>query len=215
MTGISFHVSDKIVIAGYSGAGKSTLLQYFITHVFQNFRHTKLIVVDPTARFSVRAKKTYNGTVKCLEPRKNKICIKISGEERYEALIARLNKYYDPTFLVTDEVDGYIRTNYLPYNFGIYSEQGRNWNQGGCFTVRRLGALNKSILSNAHYLILFQVRNRMDRMYLESILDVDIDRLFGNLGEHDFAVIDMHLSKLLGIYRLSGNKLIKSGLKPE
>lgn len=198
--------SDKVVIVGYSGAGKSTLLKYFINVVCRQF--TNLVVVDPTAKFSKLQKKEYIGVVPCLDPRKGKICVKLHDPADMEKLVRVLNRTYDPAFLVIDEVDGYINPFVLPRQFGLFSEQGRNWSQGGIFTVRRIGALNKSILSNTHYLVMFQVRNARDRQYLKGMLDIDLDRMLSSLGEHDFWIIDMHISRALGKYRLNGNRLV-------
>lgn len=202
---ISIDQSDKVVIVGYSGAGKSTLLQYFIDVVCRNFHN--LVIVDPTAKFSKLQKKEFIGVVPCLNPRKGKICVKLHDPEDMEKLVRVLNRTYDPAFLVIDEVDGYINPFVLPRQFGLFSEQGRNWSQGGIFTVRRIGALNKSILSNTHYLVLFQIRNARDRQYLKGMLDVDLDRMLSALGEHDFYMIDMHMSQVLGKFRLAGQTL--------
>lgn len=197
--------SDKIIIVGYSGAGKSTLLKFFIDNYFIKFEN--LVIVDPTAKFSFLEKREYFGVVKCLNPRKNKICVKLSGENQIEKLISVINRYDKPVFLVVDEIDGFIPVYFLPYQFGIYSEQGRNWNQGGIFTVRRIGALNKSIFSNSHYLIMFKIYNQRDVAYLEQTTDINVRELISKLGEHDFFVIDLHFSKVIGHFVVSGNKL--------
>ena len=101
----------------------------------------------------------------------------------FERVIFTLNRYPYPVFLIVDEIDQYIDPYSLPFEFGLYSEQGRNWNQGGIFTARRLGAVNKSIFSNSHYLILFKIINKMDLQYLKSVLDFDVDELINKIGD--------------------------------
>ena len=204
---MKFDISDKTLILGYSGSGKTTLLEYLIDYYFVHFPH--IVIIDSVYRFSKLKDRFYSGIVECKKPSKNKICIHVRGEEEYEKVIYALNRYPYPVFLIVDEIDQYISPYSLPFEFGIYSEQGRNWNQGGIFTARRLGAVHKSIFSNSHYLILFKIINKMDLQYLNSVLDFDIDELMSDLGEHEFYFVDLHLSNIEGKYVLKGNRLLK------
>ena len=203
MKSIQFNQDDKISIIGYSGAGKSTLMKYFVKNTFANFPN--LVIVDPTYQFShppAKKMKTYTGSVKCKYPTKNKGCFHIRGEEQFETICEVLFKKDSPSFLVVDEIDEYTDTHELGYWASLYMEEGRNFHQGGCFSVRRLGRLNKSIFSNSKYLCLFRVINKSDIAYLESTLDFDIDVL-NVKPKYSFDLIDLQNSENMGRFTVS------------
>ena len=204
---MKFDVSDKILILGYSGSGKTTLLEYFVNYYFVNFPH--IVIIDSVYRFSKLRDRFYFGITQCNNPKPNKICVHVRNKGEFERVVFTLNRYPYPVFLIVDEIDQYIDPYSLPFEFGLYSEQGRNWNQGGIFTARRLGSVHKSIFSNAHYLILFKIINKMDLQYLKSVLDFDVDELNNEIGEHEFYLIDLHLSRLEGKYVLQNNEIHK------
>ena len=108
-----------------------------------------------------------------------------------------------------DEIDEYTGTDELMYWTSLYMEEGRNFHQGGCFSVRRLGRLNKSIFSNSRYLCLFRVINKSDIAYLESTLDFRINET-NEKPEHSFDLIDLQKSEKLGRFKIKGNNIISA-----
>jgi len=207
---VTFRQSDKISIIGYSGAGKSVLMKYFIKNTFANFPN--LVIIDPAYQFSYppnHQSKTYQGDVPCKYPSKNKVCFHIRGEEMFNSVCKTLFTRDAASFLVVDEIDEYTGTDELMYWTSLYMEEGRNFHQGGCFSVRRLGRLNKSIFSNSRYLCLFRVINKSDIAYLESTLDFRINEI-NEKPEHSFDLIDLQKSEKLGRFRVKGNSIISA-----
>lgn len=189
--------SDKICIIGYSGAGKSTLMEFLIDDF--NFDS---VVIDPVSRFSSRKNIRYVGKVKCKHPRDNKVCFKIQDEDGLEKIIKTMNDNdFKDMFLIVDEIDQYTTTRKLMPETSLYFQQGRNYNHGGMFSVRQVGRLNKQILSNSHYLFLFKVINESDIEYLENITGLELKKNVLKLGRHNFFIIDLHNSEILGTFK--------------
>lgn len=190
-------ISDKIVIIGYSGSGKTYLLDYIMNTQLNNI--APIYVIDTVNRFSKVPSYNYSGITECINKRKNKTCIKIHTELQLEKFISYLNHKKEQFFLCIDEIDRYTNTNNLLTETKLYLEEGRNFNRGGIFTIRRVGFLNKSILGNSHYLFLFKLLIKTDIEYLSYITGINLFELeFHN--EHSFYVIDLHLSQILGEY---------------
>lgn len=190
-------ISDKIVIIGYSGSGKTYLLDYIIKSQLDNI--FPLYVIDTVNRFSKVQSYDYSGITECNEKRKGKTCIKIHSELQLEKMVSYLNHKKDQFFLCVDEIDRYTNTNNLMNETKLYLEEGRNFDRGGIFTIRRVGFLNKSILGNSHYLFLFKLNIKTDIEYLSSITGINLFELeFHDV--HSFYVIDLHTSEILGEY---------------
>lgn len=190
-------MSDKVVITGYSGSGKTTLLR----HIVNTCGLAPMYVVDTVNYFSRVPSYNYAGVTKCNEPRKGKLCLKLHTEEQFESLMWYLNHKKSQFFMVVDEIDRYCNPMHLQREVKLYLEEGRNFNRGGIFTVRRIGFLNKSILGNAHYLYLFKSNNVRDLQYLTQITGINLMQL-NYSTEHAFHVIDLHRSADLGEFSL-------------
>ena len=186
-------MEDKVTILGHSGAGKSYLMSYMIDH----YDFKPMIVFDTTHKFSIVRKMNHVGITRCKKPREGKICLKIHTPEQLEAVIEKLNNGDSPFFLVIDEIDRFTSPNTLLPETKLYLEEGRNWNRGGVFSVRRLGLLNKSIFANSHYLILFKINNKVDRDYLTSIVDINVNDIEYS-DDHSFYVFDLYRTENLG-----------------
>ncbi|MEM3845601.1 MAG: hypothetical protein QXV17_08245 [Candidatus Micrarchaeaceae archaeon] len=195
-----FDISDKIVVIGYSGSGKTYFMKKFIE--YSNIK--PMYIIDPIGNFSPNPSWKnfdYSGIVPCSYPDDNHICIKMNNTAQFEALIKYLSYKKGEWFLVVDEIDRFLDVYPAPYYAKRYLEEGRNYGRGGIFSVRRLGFLNKSILSNAHYLVMFKVNNTSDLKYLSSMIDIPLNKLnFSQL--HSFYVFDLHKSENLGYYIL-------------
>jgi ABC-type dipeptide/oligopeptide/nickel transport system ATPase component len=196
---------DKISIIGYSGSGKSTLMKHLINTLNFNF-----IIVDTVSLFSKKKPIRYKGVVECLNPRKNKRCIKIQDEDDLENIIKILNdKSNTKLFLVVDEIDQYTNTQHLLPETSLYFQQGRNYKHGGLFSVRQVGRLNKQILSNSHYLFLFKIFNKSDIEYLNQITGMPLTNYIVSLKPHEFYIIDLQISEILGKYILKGKQIVE------
>jgi DNA helicase HerA-like ATPase len=90
----------------------------------------------------------------------------------------------------------------------LFFKEGRNYNHGGMFTVQRIGRLNKEILSNSQYIFMFKLNNKSDLEYLNAILPYDAKILSQQLKQHEFYIIDMMNSELIGKFIIKNNKLI-------
>lgn len=190
--------SDKAVIIGHSGSGKTTLLRYMIKHL----SYSPMFVIDTANQLSYVPYYNYTGTTKCKDERKGLHCLKLHTDAELETLVDKLNHKTGKFFLVIDEVDRFTGPSSLTPEVKLWLEEGRNFDRGGIFTVRRVGFLNKSILGNSHYLYLFKINNKRDREYLGSLVDYDINDLdYSN--EHSFFVFDLYNSKLIGEFLLN------------
>ncbi len=188
-------ISDKVVVIGYSGSGKTTFMNHFIAHS----TIVPMYIIDPIGNFSPIPKwenYDYSGIVPCHQKIKEHTCIKMHDSNQFEGLIWYLSTKKPQWFLVVDEIDRYIDVYPPLYHTQRYLEEGRNYGRGGMFSVRRVGFLNKSILSNAHYLVLFRILNYNDMKYLMSITDIPNDLTYSN--EHSFYIIDLFRSENLG-----------------
>lgn len=192
---------DKIVFLGYSGCGKTTLMEWFIDGPLKDYNK---VVLDPVSRFSRLKHIRYSGKVECKHPGKNKVCYKLQSESELSALVKTINdKDKLNVMLIVDEIDQFTRTRSMDSELSLYFQQGRNYNHGGLFSVRQVGRLNKEILSNAHYLILFRIYNKNDIMTLESITGLELNDLIKTLPEYAFYIVDLHNSKNLGTFVLN------------
>jgi hypothetical protein len=179
-------------------------MKYLIDNLNFNF-----IIIDPVSLFSKKKPIRYKGVVECLNPKKNKKCIKIQNEEDLEAIIKVLNdKANTKLFLVVDEIDQYTDVHHLYPETSLYFQQGRNYRHGGLFSVRQVGRLNKQILANSHYLFLFKIYNKNDMEYLNGITGMPLTGYIVDLKPHEFYIIDLQLSQILGKYILKDNKII-------
>ena len=190
--------SDKAVIIGHSGSGKTTLLAYILQH---QVKFSPVFIVDTANQLSYVPSYNYTGATKCKHERKGQHCLKLHTEFQLETFISKLNKKSGKFFIVVDEIDRFTTPYSLTPEVKLWLEEGRNFDRGGIFTVRRVGFLNKSILGNAHYLYLFKVNNKRDREYLGSLVDYDINSLVYS-NEHSFFVFDLYTSKLLGEFTI-------------
>ena len=190
--------SDKAVIIGHSGSGKTTLLNYIINES----TFSPLFVIDTANQLSIVPSYDFVGETKCKCPRKGLHCLKLHTDIELETFVSKLNKKAGKFFLVIDEVDRFTSPVSLTPEVKLWLEEGRNFDRGGIFTVRRVGFLNKSILGNSHYLYLFKINNRRDKEYLGSLVDYDINSLKYS-DEHSFFVFDLYNSKLIGEFKLA------------
>ena len=201
MDDINVTSDDKLCIVGYSGAGKTLILEYVVNSVISQFPN--LVIVDPVSRFSERTGIRFRGKIKCLNPSPNKVCLKLQSEADMEELCETINNLDDvPAFLVVDEIDQFTDVHSLMPETSLYLQQGRNYHHGGLFTARQVGRLNKQILSNSHYLILFRIYNKADLQTLNEILPYRFMQLIPKLQPHSFYFIDMQKSEILGEFIL-------------
>ncbi len=119
-------------------------------------------------------------------------CLHLSTPEQFNALIKIIVTNRLPVFLAVDEIDHYIFPRKTDYYVHIWLQEGRNFDEGGLFTVRQVGLLNKELLSNAQKLILFQIRNSNDIKYLQGLVDFDVKELIMKLERFQYAIIDMY-----------------------
>jgi hypothetical protein len=190
------NMDDKVVVVGYSGSGKTTYMRNFV----KTTALKPLYIVDPIGNFSPNPSwKNYefSGVMPCSEKRQGHTCIKLSSTIQLEALIKHLSSKKPKWFLIVDEIDRFLGTSPAPYYIRRYIEEGRNYSRGGMFSVRRIGFLNKSILSNAHYLVMFRLLNKNDKEYLNSIVDFDVMELDYS-DPHSFFFFDLQRSENLG-----------------
>ena len=196
--------SDKAVIIGHSGSGKTTLMSYIVNQL----PYKPLYVIDTTNQMSYVPSYNYLGKTECKVKRKEKYCLKLHTSAQLEFFISKLNHDKKQFFLAIDEIDRFTNPHYLFPETKLWLEEGRNFNRGGLFTVRRVGFLNKSILGNSHWLYLFKTNNRIDKQYLSAILDYDISELSYS-GDYSFFTFDLYKSELIGEYELDGNRIMK------
>ena len=189
---------DKSVIVGHSGAGKTTLLKYLIDNSsFQNG-----YIVDTVGYFqkSLNLKASIYDTG-VIGKYKDYRVLKLQNDLQLNGIIRYLNKAGKPYFLFLDEVDRYSSPTSLQPDIKLFLEEGRNFNQGGIFTIRRVGFLNKSIIGNSHYLYLFKANIDRDKTFIQSITGLDIITLKYN-HDHSFYVFDLFRSENLGEFLL-------------
>ena len=189
-------MDDKVVVIGFSGSGKTTFMKWFL----RNSHFNPMYIIDPMGNFSEKPdwkKFEYSGVMKCNPEIKGHTCIKMNNEIQLEAFIAKISKSKPKFFLIVDEIDRFVGTDTIMYYSERYLEEGRNYDRGGMFSVRRLGFLNKSILSNAHYLIMFRINNKSDVQYLNEMVDFDLKDLKFR-DKHSFYVLDLQTSENLG-----------------
>jgi len=193
--------SDKASIIGMSGSGKTTLIKYLI----DNSKYKNAFIIDTVnyfinlikahidIDFSGIAGKYYNYPI-----------LKIHNEIQLEGFIRYLRKtlHNKPYFLIIDEIDRYTNPNHLMKYTKIYLEEGRNYNQGGIFSVRRIGFLNKSILGNSKYLYVFKINNMNDKNYLSNITGLNFNNLEWK-DSHSFHVFNLLSSEYLGEFILN------------
>lgn len=196
---------DKICIIGYSGSGKSYLTKHLIAKLKLN-----MLIVDTTSQFSDKKPIRYTGNVPCLSKRKNIRCMKIQNEADLERITKTINDNENlPIFLVVDEIDQFTDTYSLMPETSLFFQQGRNYNHGGIFTIRQVGRLNKQILSNSHYLFLFKIFNKNDIAYIETIIGMPIKDLLLELDLHEFYIVDLWQTAILGKYKVEKGKPVK------
>ena len=197
----------KIVLCGYSGAGKSTLLDYFIKNIAKSKLNS--VIVDTTSKFSHRKNIRYKGKTKCKYANPNSVCIKIQTELDLEKIIKNINdKDNTPMLLIVDEIDQYTDTHSLMPETSLFFQQGRNYDHGGIFSIRQIGRLNKQILSNSQILILFKIYNKNDIDYLTSAIGIDVSDLVYDLKPHEFYIVDLTNSIIIGKYILNKGDLV-------
>ena len=204
---IKIKQQDKIAVLGTSGCGKTTLMNYIVDNVIDRFPN--VVVIDLVGNFSKNREIRKVGKVPCKNPRPSKACLRILNEDQLDETMKTLIDVPEPLFIVLDEVDVFVKPQKMLPEMYLYTQVGRNWDKGGMFAVRQVGRLNKNILSNSHYLILFKLYNKSDIDYLDTILSVGIGRrglgtkdLLSVLDDYEFWLIDLHHSKPLGVYRL-------------
>jgi hypothetical protein len=199
----------KISVIGYSGSGKSTLLGFFIKEISKE--KMNVVIVDTTSKFSENKGIRYTGKLKCKNNNPNSLCLKIQTEEGLERLLKNINDQDNKKiFLIVDEIDQYTDTHSLLPETRLFFQQGRNYKHGGVFVVRQVGRLNKDILSNSQYLFLFKIFNKNDLMYLNSITGMNLQDMIIGLGAHDFFIIDLVNTKVIGKYILKNkNKIVE------
>jgi hypothetical protein len=192
-------IEDKATVIGHSGSGKTTFMKQYLA--ITDLR--PIFVIDPIGNFSGPPnwkKYEYSGTIPCANRKPGQTCIKLSTPMQLEALVRYLGKKHPQWFLVIDEVDRFTDVNHLDYYTKRYLEEGRNWKRGGMFSVRRLGFLNKSILSNSRFLVMFRVNNASDLKYLSQLVDFPVEMDYSD--EHSFYLFDLYRSENLGEYVL-------------
>ena len=191
-----FTQEDKVVIIGHSGSGKTYLLDYLLKHPpISKFK--PIFIVDTVNIFSYVPDMYYTGITRCKNPRKGQYCVKIHNDTQLEALIWYLSHTVPSFYLAVDEIDRYVAPRRILQETKLWLEEGRNFNRGGIFTVRRVAFLNKSILGNAHYLYLFKMLIKTDQEYIETITGIPVSDLqYHNV--HSFYLIDLYKSKMIG-----------------
>ena len=132
------------------------------------------------------------GQVKAKCKVKARECLHLRTPTEFNALIKIIVENRLPIFLAVDEIDHYVPPRGIDYFVHLWLQEGRNFEEGGLFTVRQVGLLNKELLSNAQKLILFEIRNSNDIRYLQGMLDFDVKELVNRLHRFEYAVIDMY-----------------------
>jgi len=192
--------SEKATIIGMSGSGKTTLMKYIIDHTY----YKNAFIIDTVNYFSnlieARFPIDFSGVI---GKYKTYTIIKIHSELQLEGLIRYFRKTLpdNPYFLIIDEIDRYTNPNHLMRYTKIYLEEGRNYNQGGLFSVRRIGFLNKSILGNSKYVYVFKTNNVNDKNYLSNITGLNFNNLTWK-NSHSFHVFDLLSSEYIGEFLL-------------
>jgi len=193
--------SDKTSIIGMSGSGKTTLMKYLI----DNSKYKNAFIIDTVNYFinliKARIDIDFSGIAGKYH---NYPILKIHNEIQLEGFIRYLRKTLrnKPYFLIIDEIDRYTNPNHLMKYTKIYLEEGRNYNQGGIFSVRRIGFLNKSILGNSKYLYVFKINNMNDKNYLSNITGLNFNSLEWK-DSHSFHVFNLLSSEYLGEFILN------------
>jgi len=191
---------DKATIIGMSGSGKTTLMKYIIDH--SNYKNG--FIIDTVNYFSNLINSHFDIDYSGITGKyHNYNIIKIHSEIQLEGLIRYLRKTISnrPYFLIIDEIDRYTNPNHLMRYTKIYLEEGRNYNQGGLFSVRRIGFLNKSILGNSKYVYIFKTNNVNDKNYLTNITGLNFNNLTWK-NSHSFHVFDLLSSEYIGEFLL-------------
>jgi len=193
--------SDKASLIGMSGSGKTTLMKYLI----DNSKYKNAFIID-TVNYFINLIKAhididFSGIVGKYH---NYSILKIHSEIQLEGFIRYLRKSLanKPYFLIIDEIDRYTNPNHLMKYTKIYLEEGRNYGQGGIFSVRRIGFLNKSILGNSKYLYVFKINNMNDKNYLSNITGLNFNSLEWK-DSHSFHVFNLLSSEYLGEFILN------------
>ena len=192
---VNFAQEDKISIIGHSGAGKTTLMEWLIENKMKHFKN--IYIVDTVNRFSYVPSSSYSGITKCNKSYNNATCVKIHTEIQLEALIYYLARHFSSFFVAVDEIDRYVSIHQIYPEVKLWLEEGRNFNRGGLFTVRRVGFLNKSILGNSHYVFLFKMNIATDLDYISQITGVNVSNLQYH-GDYSFYIIDLYRTEVLG-----------------
>lgn len=207
MKKIELDVSDKVCMIGYSGSGKTTLMKWLIGHL-----KFPMLVIDTTSNFTYRKNIRYKGALVPLPELKNKDkkFVKIQSDAELEQLIKKINDNDRLNlWLCVDEIDQYTDVYNLEPETSLYFQQGRNYGHGGMFSVRQVGRLNKQVLSNSHYLFLFRIYNKNDLDYISQIIGMDVKPLVQSLDLHQFAIIDLQSTSILGTYILKDKSLYR------
>ena len=193
--------SDKASIIGMSGSGKTTLMKYLI----DNSKYKNAFIIDTVNYFINLIKVHINIDFSGIAGKyHNYSILKIHNEIQLEGFIRYLRKSLanKPYFLIIDEIDRYTNPNHLMKYTKIYLEEGRNYGQGGIFSVRRIGFLNKSILGNSKYLYVFKINNMNDKNYLSNITGLNFNSLEWK-DSHSFHVFNLLSSEYLGEFILN------------
>jgi len=192
---------DKATIIGMSGSGKTTLMKYIIDH--SNYKNG--FIIDTVNYFSNLINSHFDIDYSGITGKyHNYNIVKIHSEIQLEGLIRYLRKTIpnNPYFLIIDEIDRYTNPNHLLRYTKIYLEEGRNYNQGGLFSVRRIGYLNKSILGNSKYVYVFKTNNVNDKNYLSNITGLNFNNLEWK-NSHSFHIFNLLSSEYLGEFLLN------------
>jgi GTPase SAR1 family protein len=202
---ITINQSDKILLIGYSGSGKTTLMNWILKNSLPKFKN--IIYIDSVFYFyKPNVDLKFNGFIG--KYKKNLFIFHYGDNNELEKLLYKLNSYREPVFLIIDEIDQYTGSNSISQELKIYVEQGRNFQKGGMFSIRRLGFLNKSFMQS-HYIFIFHTSLQRDIDYFSNLSGINFSDYNIRLKPHEFYIFDTHTTEIHGKYILDMDKNLK------
>lgn len=191
------HISEKTLVLGYSGSGKTTLMQ----NILYNYKNKiPIICIDTIGGIfgSKPPRYDYQGEVETYNEFKPALTYHFLqgglGEKKFEELFLKIIRFGKPLYVIVDEVDAYMSVYKMPRWFNVWAQQSRNYDSGGIFSARRIGAINKHFFGAVQKVVLFKLSLENDLAYLSSSTGVDFFREAYTLKEHQYKILDLRTS---------------------